>query len=113
MYLYDVRESGIASYENSGTFGDMFSNVSAHEFGHVLGLFDAYGYGNRWKPLEVVLPTAQLSRASELSVMRSPWWKHFEYNDIEYEMLLYAWSTNSLQLYVDSVLGSLSQAFYH
>jgi len=45
--------------------------------------------------------------------MRSEWNVHYKYTDSAYEMLLYAWSTSSLQLYTDSILGSQSQAFYH
>jgi hypothetical protein len=81
---------------------------------HVLGLFDAYGYAEHFITGGFWLPEAPASNATQYSVMRSVLRKPMEYNDIEYEMMLYAWSTNSLQLYTnDSILGDLSQAFYH
>ena len=96
------------------TTGDMFSNRAAHEFGHVLGLFDAYGYGQHFPLGGAVLPAVPITvEVPPNDVMRSEWNVHYKYTDSAYEMLLYAWSTSSLQLYTDSILGSQSQAFYH
>ena len=86
-----------------------FEYLAAHEFGHVLGLFDAYGYddysytflGRDLSGLfGRLLPEAPLDRAPYRSIMRSGW----AVTATEIEMLLWAWKNNRLQLYTKSVL---------
>lgn len=96
----------------NGYVGDQFSNNAAHEFGHVLGLWDAYGYAEHWKPLGYVLPAAPADKASKNNVMRNPWWEQNDFEPIVYEMMLYAWSTDSLQVFSGNILGPTSNAFY-
>lgn len=79
--------------------------VNAHEFGHVLGLFDAYGY--------IWTPEAPIAKATEHGIMRSDYDYLPEVSDTDIEMMLYAWFTNSLQGYVDGILAPESQAFFH
>ena len=86
-----------------------FERSAMHEFGHVLGLFDAYGYGAQHWRLgfidfswlgEWLLPEAPLDRAPNYTVMRSGW----QITPTEIEMLLWAWKNNRLQLYTKSAL---------
>lgn len=95
--------------------------VAQHEFGHVLGLFDAYGYKGHleghpiWGFLanwvDGLLPEAPVDRAPYNCIMRSGW----RVSPAEAEMLLYAWSRSKLQLYTDSALtwlgAEVSKAF--
>ena len=98
-----------------------FERSAMHEFGHVLGLFDAYGYGaQHWRVLgldfswlgEWLLPEAPQDRAPYNTVMRSGW----EITPTEMAMLLYAWKNGRLQLYTESMLtwlgAEVSQAFF-
>ena len=97
-----------------------FEYLAMHEFGHVLGLFDAYGYDDYSYSilgmdlsglLGRLLPEAPLDRAPYSSIMRDGW----EVTPTEIEMLLWAWKTNRLQLYTKSVLtwlgAQVSRAF--
>jgi hypothetical protein len=117
MILDDVVDSpdGISTYTDlTGVTFDRFTSTASHEFGHVLGLFDAYGYKEHFLTGDFWLPAAPVSSEVPVEdIMRSPWWNSPQYMPIDYEMMLYAWSSNSLQLYVDSVLGGTSQAFFH
>ena len=88
-----------------------FEDMAMHEFGHVLGLFDAYGYGVHGYSIlgmdfgwlaEWLLPEAPPDRAPQDAVMRSSWMQVIYPTDIE--MLLYAWKNNRLQLYTKSAL---------
>ena len=95
-----------------------------HEFGHVLGLFDAYGYGShtwRWRFLGLdlswlgdwLLPEAPPDRAPYYCIMRGGW----RVTDKEAAMLLWAWNRGRLQLFTESKLlwigAEVSQAFYY
>ena len=90
-----------------------FESTAVHEFGHVLGLFDAYGYrahfSGSFLGIDVgaladrLLPAAPLDRAPRDSVMRNG----REIRAKEIEMLLWAWKDGRLQLYTDSVLTYL------
>ena len=53
------------------------------------------------------------SRAPIDGVMLSPWHRKPIVDDPEIGMMLYAWPLNELQGYVNGVIGSISQAFYH
>ena len=83
-----------------------FEHLAMHEFGHVLGLFDAYGYDElggvdvRWLG-GGFLPEAPLDRAPMNSIMRG---SGGQVTPTEITMLLYAWKGNRLQLYTESVL---------
>jgi len=81
-----------------------FKHLAMHEFGHVLGLFDAYGYGSiaglGWL-LGWLLPEAPLDRAPAHTIMRG---SGGDITPTEVEMLLYAWKNNRLQLYTKSAL---------
>jgi hypothetical protein len=100
---------GWPSYSIAGAV----TNTGAHEFGHILGLFDAYGYESHFILGGVVLPEADSTINPKDGIMWSPWNTPPQFYDTEAEMLLYAWSRNALQLYTNSVLGSKSQAFFN
>jgi len=95
LYTFDPRRTDL-------------ERVALHEFGHVLGLFDAYRYGAYMSFLGIdlsgwigrLLPEAPPDRAPEDSVMRSG----RNVTPTEIEMLLWAWKNNRLQLYTKSVL---------
>ena len=86
-----------------------FERLAMHEFGHVLGLFDAYGYDEiggvdvRWLG-GGFLPEAPPDRAPYGTIMRG---SGGEAAPTEIEMLLWAWKNNRLQLYTESVLTRL------
>ena len=108
---------------------DMVANITSHEFGHVLGIWDAYGYGNHFAPLEFPFPaapssimiqqdkhhskTAGIDQITTDSVMYSDWGIDFKYEPLLYEMMLYAWKQDQLQVFTP-ILGhpSPSQALY-
>ncbi len=85
-------------------------NLTAHEFGHVLGLFDAYGYRQHWQKVglgwaaDVLLPAARPSLAAPDGIMRSPYHKPAVVTGREIEMMLTAWKTGRLQLYENCIL---------
>ena len=104
--------------------GYVSTHTPMHEFGHVLGLFDAYGYGSQVRDMDflglnlrdfvnTLLPEAPPDRAPEYSIMRSRW----EVTPTEIEMLLWGWKSGRLQLYTESILcwlgAEVSQAFWH
>jgi len=87
-----------------------FEGLAMHEFGHVLGLFDAYGYslpgrsflgGVMSALVGRLLPEAPLDRAPWHSIMRG---SGGQVTSTEIAMLLYAWKNNRLQLYTESAL---------
>lgn len=117
------------------------SRTSEHEFGHVLGLFDAYGYARKPDPTDgryhygghpwpgFALPPALIDGTMLLSnsVMVCNYCalndNHTIHNHIgsnccfartslDYEMVLLAWRDNRLQLYTGSILGKRSKAFH-
>jgi hypothetical protein len=86
-----------------------FEDDAMHEFGHVLGLFDAYGYGAHAQHLlganmrwlgDWLLPEAPPERAPWDAIMRS---RSVIY-PTDIEMILWAWKDRRLQLYTESVL---------
>jgi len=91
--------------------------LSAHEFAHKLGIFDAYGYGTHIQNrhlsaiVDALLPGAPLERAAPNNIM------YFgdEITSTELEMILWAWSRGRLQLYTASILclvgAEVSHAF--
>jgi len=104
--------------------GYVSSHTAKHEFGHVLGLFDAYGYGMQVRGqkflgidlralVESWLPEAPADRATRNSIMRS----RQEVTPTEIEMLLWAWKSSRLQLYTESILtwlgAQVSPAFWY
>jgi hypothetical protein len=76
-------------------------NTATHEFGHVLGLFDAYGYGQHMGGLGEALVTsaARPNRAPSDGVMRETDYYDPIITATEIGMILQAWSRNKLQLY--------------
>ena len=106
---------------------DMVANMASHEFGHVLGIWDAYGYGTHFVGGDIMFPKAPSSimvpynRDSSLgkdqistnSVMNSEWGINYEYEDLLYEMMLYAWKSDQLQIFTP-IFGhpDPSQALY-
>jgi len=85
--------------------------VAQHELGHVLGIFDAYGYGGHFKGKRALgvsleklanrlLPAAPYELTPRESIMRSGG----PVTPLEAEMILLAWSRGRLQLYTKSVL---------
>jgi len=84
---------------------DRLANLAAHEFGHVLGIFDAYGY-----PLT---REARPERADAYGVMRSALGYELNINDTEIKMMLYAFSRNRLQTYeYTAYSGEVSTVFF-
>jgi len=90
------------------------SYVAQHELGHVLGIFDAYGYGGHFRNKYVLgisleklanwlLPEAPYELTPRESIMRSGG----PVTPLEAEMILLAWSRGRLQLYTKSVLTLL------
>ncbi len=88
-----------------------FVYTAKHEFGHLLGLFDAYGYGSHtygWTLFgtdfswvgDYFLPEAPYDRAPNDAIMRSNYWVY----PADMEMVLWAWNHGRLQLYTDSIL---------
>jgi len=100
-----------------------FETLAMHEFGHVLGLFDAYGYGKILTAVGMdslswlgdwLLPEAPLERASSDAVMRGGGRDYISPTDIA--MILWGCRNSRLQLYTESIatwLGAeISQAFF-
>jgi len=92
----------------------MFTYVAQHELGHVLGIFDAYGYGGHFRnkfilgiSLENIanrlLPEASFDLTPRDSIMRSG----TNVTPVEARMILRAWQRGRLQLYARSVLTKL------
>lgn len=88
--------------------------VAQHELGHVLGIFDAYGYGGHFRnkyflgiSLEQLanrlLPEAPFELTPRDSIMRSGG----PVTPLEAEMIFRAWTRGRLQLYTKSVLTLL------
>ena len=83
-----------------------FEKTAMHEFGHVLGIFDAYGYRAHFARYglgdlaDFLMPEAPEDRAPVGCVMDSGW----NISSTEIEMILYAWSTGHLQLYTKNLL---------
>lgn len=95
------------------------SRVIMHEFGHVLGLFDAYSYiGHFGETLGTFInPEIPFTRAGKNDIMRRTGYNSVV-SDNNIEMLLWAWKNNRLQTYAENALtkllgGEVSQAFYH
>ena len=101
-----------------------FVGLAGHEFGHVLGLFDAYGYGSAFSYLASVdlswlgdwlMPEAPLERASYDAIMRGGGRGYVSPADAS--MLLWGWKNNRLQLYTKSKLtwlgAEVSPAFFN
>ena len=94
-----------------------YAEDAMHEFGHVLGLFDAYGYRGHFEGISVLgvglpfladwadqlLPEAPEDRAPYNCIMQCGW----VVTDKEAEMVLYAWSRRRLQLFTKNVLTLL------
>jgi len=92
----------------------MFTYVAQHELGHVLGIFDAYGYGGHFRnkfvlgiSLEKIanglLPEASFDLTPRDSIMRSG----TNVTALEARMILRAWQRGRLQLYCKSALTKL------
>lgn len=99
---------------NSPLFMDIqFRELTAHEFGHVIGLGDAYK-GDSSIPYIIIGEPIEPDDVNlySNSLMRYQWGDDIEYkilaNDVE--MILFAWKTNKMQLYNKN---RLSQAFYY
>ena len=102
---------------------DMFrldAYVAQHELGHVLGIFDAYGYGGHFKGKRLLgislerladrlLPEAPYELTPRKSIMRSGG----PVTPLEAEMILLAWSRGRLQLYTKSALILLGAQVSH
>jgi hypothetical protein len=93
-------------WNNLGNPTSRVANIAAHEFGHVLGIFDAYGYVPN--PIE-----ARDSRALSDGVMRSVLQYDPIVRDTEIKMMLYAWKTGIMQTYEQTWFpGVESVVFY-
>ena len=96
-----------ASMISSKTPDIALRNLAAHEFAHVLGVFDAYQY--------ILAPGTppDYSLLSDKDIMRGNLEDGMVIGDVVYEMVLYAWSHNKLQTFGNTVFGETSQALYH
>jgi hypothetical protein len=105
--------------EGQGARRGTFDRLIEHEFGHVLGLFDAYGYGKHIPVLgNIILPKANEDSVHVKydSVMLCDWDRAprtFVRTATDLAMILYAWQENKLQCYINSAKGHQSQAYYH
>jgi hypothetical protein len=117
LYIH-VRNKGYGPTHKSLIRG-RFDRLIEHEFGHVLGLFDAYGYKQHLGVLgEVFLPEADIDNihVTPKSPMLCSWAdvdNPWERTETDLEMILYAWQENAVQCYIDSAMGSKSQAYFH
>ena len=86
---------------------DGLANIVAHEFGHVVGLMDAYPELYNFKQ------EISKTRVDKDGIMRSQYDKTPVISSTEYEMMLYAWSTGGMQGYYGlELMASESQAFF-
>jgi hypothetical protein len=106
MFLYFAR------IDCSSTIGDgqykmnRVTHTAMHEFGHILGLFDAY------KNSPFTSADADNNHADTYDVMRSN--PNQSVTDLDIEMVLYAFANNKLQTFGNgAVVGEVSQAYYH
>jgi len=87
--------------------------VSAHEFGHAMGLNDAYGYTDHNDPSTwfgrlgnvvwgFIQPEAPPENAPRDAIMRGSWLGAVIY-DRDAEMVLWAWKHGKFQLYAKSI----------
>ena len=96
---------------------DHTATLAAHEFGHVLGLFDAYGYREHWvrfglgRVADRLLPAARGERTESSGVMRCAWGQSPVISAREIEMMLRAFRTGRVQFYENCVLGRASRVF--
>lgn len=123
--LWRPKSTILAMYVRSADpVNGWIEDTTMHEFGHVLGLFDAYGYGPHFRGMNFLgldlsdffgklLPEAPLERAPRGCIMRSG----SRVTETEAEMLLWAWKSGHLQLFTESVLTKLgaqeSMAFWY
>ena len=86
------------------------SNISAHEFGHVLGLMDLYPEWYNGHNEKRVSPDADV----DLGVMGWNYYHELTFTNFDYEMMLYAWSIGRMQSYFkeSELLATASQAFF-
>ena len=85
---------------------DSVSIIAAHEFGHVLGVMDAYP--------EVYNYYAEvpLDRADTYNIMRCNYYAFPTFENL-HEMILYAWKDSMMQGYTNELFAVESQAFFH
>jgi len=116
-----IRNRGYGPKDRSLINGE-FDRVIEHEFGHVLGLFDVYGYGQHTRPIEFLgdmfAPEADIDEIhiTHLSPMFCSWNindRPWERTETDLEMILFAWQENKLQCYIHSSMGEKSQAYFY
>jgi len=99
---------GDGGYWNNGIPTVRVTRIAAHEFGHVLGVFDAYRY-LPWNPT-----AACTTKAPTNGIMRSDLANVPAITSTEILMMLYAFSRNTLQTYEHTLFGGeVSNAFFH
>ena len=103
--------NALVMYIREGTPQNISHKLPMHEFGHVLGLGDAYG---NWGINAKAAPDITVSN----DVMYSDWGlADWIVTDLNIEMILWAWNRNVLQAYGDGLAtlanGEISQAFFH
>ena len=112
------KDSDLRINLREATPGDI-EEAARHEFGHVVGNFDAYGYNQNdvgkffFKGLEHNPDGSHvLDSVGEKNIMDffNP---EAKVEAINVEMMLYAFSENRLQPFYTSIVGGTSQAFYH
>ena len=93
--------------------------AARHEFGHVVGNFDAYGYNQNdvgkflFKGLEHNPDGSHVLDSVSGNNIMDFFDGKAAVEDINIEMMLYAFSENRLQPFYTSIVGGTSQAFYH
>lgn len=98
---------GSSTFEGLHNGVDNVSLITAHEFGHVLGIMDAYPEAyNYWGDVPY-------SRAGYYNLMRCVYSAAPTFENL-HEMMLYAWLFNGMQGFFESeLLATESQAFFH
>jgi len=118
------KKLAITIREEHGLNYDCRDFTFEHEFGHVLGLFDAYGYKEHFGSAgEWLLPEADIDglHVTESSVMLCAYQESIRDRDqpfirtsTDWEMVLWAWQENRLQNYIGHKSGQLqSQVYFH
>jgi len=86
-------------WDSNGDPTDAVAYIAAHEFGHVLGIFDTYRYPANMVP-------ARPSRSANDGIMGdSIFLNGPTIRDTEIKMMLYAWDRNKLQAYEPTWYG--------
>ena len=116
--IYYSKSTGIyTSTPNLAHLG----NVAKHEFGHVMGLWDAYSYDSHWSWFPIIgEPFGDWLVRDATSVTKTRdtvMYNNTNVSALEIEMILWAWQRDKLQTYcggaLGEVTGEITQALFH